>query len=68
MGVGGKELWILFFFFVPLILCIIALVDITKGRFGEGSNKLIWVLIVLLLPLLGSILYFSVGQKQKIKE
>lgn len=50
---------------VVFILPLMALIDIVKSRF-EDNNKIIWVLIVLLLPFLGSIVYFIVGRKQKL--
>lgn len=49
-----------------LILPLIALVDILSNAFTD-SNKVIWVLVVLFLPFLGSMLYFVLGTKQKIK-
>lgn len=48
---------------VPLFL--IALVDILKSDF-KGNDKIVWMLVVILLPLLGSLLYFVVGRKQKL--
>jgi hypothetical protein len=48
-------------------LPVIALIDIIRNEF-TGSNKLIWVIVVLLLPLLGTILYFLLGSQQKINE
>jgi len=48
------------------ILPIIALVDVIKNNF-LNNNKVIWVLVILLLPLIGSILYFIIGTKQKVK-
>jgi len=50
------------FGFIPTI---IALIDILKGKF-EGNNKIVWVLVVLFLNLIGAILYFTIGRKQKI--
>lgn len=49
---------------VSLILMIIALVDILKSNF-RGNNKIVWIIVVILLPFLGSILYFILGKKQK---
>ncbi len=49
---------------VSLILMIIALVDILKSNF-RGNNKIVWIIVVILLPFLGSILYFIIGKKQK---
>jgi hypothetical protein len=63
-GLGVQELIILFFIFLPLILIISALVDILKSEF-TGNNKIVWVLVVMFLPLLGSILYFVIGRNQK---
>jgi hypothetical protein len=48
-----------------IVLALLALVDILKNEF-TGYNKLIWVIVVILLPLIGSILYFVIGTNQKI--
>ncbi|WP_415222219.1 PLD nuclease N-terminal domain-containing protein [Psychroserpens sp.] len=40
--------------------------DILKSSF-EKNNKIIWILVVLLVPILGSILYIFIGRKQKLK-
>ena len=47
------------------ILPIIALVDILTNKF-EGNNKLIWVLVVIFVYMLGAILYFLIGRKQRL--
>jgi len=68
-GIGLQEIIVMFIaLLIPvlaIVLLIWALVDILKSEF-TGSNKIIWVIVVLLLPLLGSILYFAIGTKQKI--
>jgi len=51
---------------VPLVLLLWALIDILRNEF-TGSNKIIWVIIVILIPILGAILYFLIGRKQKVK-
>ena len=43
-----------------------ALVDILKNEF-TGSNKLIWLLAVIMVPMLGMILYWFIGREQKIR-
>ena len=43
------------------ILDIIAIVDIIKSK-ADGTNKLIWLLVVLFLPVVGMILYFLIGR------
>jgi len=68
-GIGIQEIIVMLIgLLIPVLaiaLLIWALVDILKSEF-TGSNKIIWVIVVLLLPLLGSILYFAIGTKQKI--
>lgn len=44
-----------------LIMWIVALVDCLKSN---NPNKLVWVLVIILLPLLGSILYFLLGKSK----
>ena len=45
-----------------LVLDVIALVNIIASSMSV-AGKLLWVLIVLLLPVVGMLLYFAVGQK-----
>ena len=45
-----------------LILWVIAAVDIVKSSRGLGS-KVLWLLVILLLPVVGLILYYVVGRK-----
>ena len=47
---------------VILILDIIAIFDVIKSGM-EPAMKLLWILLILLLPLLGMILYFAIGRK-----
>ncbi len=54
------------FLFLPTLLWIIALVDILKSNFKDSNNKILWVLVVILLPVIGSVLYFIIGKNQKI--
>lgn len=49
-----------------IILPIVSLIDIVRNTFS-GNNKLIWVLVVLFIPLIGYLMYFIIGTKQKIK-
>ena len=46
-------------------LWVIALVDVLKSEF-KGNDKIIWLIVVIVLPVVGAILYFLVGKKQKI--
>lgn len=47
---------------IILILDIIAIVEILQsGR--AVAEKLLWILLVLLLPLIGVLIYFLIGRK-----
>ena len=66
-GLGLAEMFIMLFIIVlPAIFWLWALIDILKSDF-KGSNKIIWLLLVILIPVLGFILYFFIGKKQKIQ-
>ena len=49
-----------------LALWIWALVDIINSRFREESSKIVWCLLVIFLPFLGTILYFVIGREQRM--
>ncbi len=49
-----------------LILPLFAIYHIITHSFKD-QNKIIWILIVIFMPFLGSLLYFSIGQNQIIK-
>jgi len=55
-------LLLMVFYIIPWIL---ALVDIATHEF-EGQNKIVWVLIVALTGLIGALIYFIVGTRQKL--
>jgi hypothetical protein len=46
-----------------LILDVVAIYRVMTGR-GDPVLKLVWVIVILLLPLLGPILYFVIGTKR----
>jgi hypothetical protein len=51
---------------IPFLIGFICLIDILRHEF-IGHNKIIWFILVLLLPLIGSILYLFIGIDQKIR-
>ena len=55
------------FILLPSIFWIIALIDILKSDFRDTNDKIIWALVVIFLPVIGSILYFLIGKSQKIQ-
>jgi len=49
------------------LIILIPLIDLLRNSFPSINDKLLWILIVLFLPVLGTILYYSIGRKQRIK-
>jgi hypothetical protein len=50
-----------------LVFWIIALVSILRNDFKGTNDKLIWILVVIFMPMIGSILYFTIGRKDRLK-
>ncbi len=63
-GIGVFEIiLILIFGLLPIILWIYAIVDLIKRDFTDSTNKLIWALVIIFMPVLGAILYLLLGRK-----
>jgi hypothetical protein len=60
------ELIIVAFALAYPVLAIICLVDIVRSDFKDTVTKLIWALIVLFAPFIGSIVYLVIGRNSKI--
>ena len=62
----GVEWIIILLFLTPILfLPLYALVDILRSDFRGSNDKILWFLVVFFIPMLGSILYFLIGRKQK---
>ena len=48
---------------VVLVLDIMAIMDCLKSD-ATTEKKLLWILLILILPVLGMILYFLLGKKK----
>jgi hypothetical protein len=40
--------------------------DVVTSRFSNSNDRLIWILVVVLLPLVGTILWFLVGRSKRL--
>ena len=49
---------------IILVLDIIAIISVLTGR-GSVGHKLLWCLLILLLPVIGLILYFLIGRSPR---
>ena len=63
---GGHIILLLLALLTTFILPVIALIDILRSEFN-GNDKIIYVLIVLIFPIIGSIIYFVYGSSKKIR-
>ncbi len=61
----GLLIW-QFLILVAIGLWIYCLIDILKSKF-EQNDKIVWVLVVIFLPILGSLLYLVIGRNKKVK-
>ncbi|MBC5636139.1 MULTISPECIES: PLD nuclease N-terminal domain-containing protein [Ornithinibacillus] len=52
------------FFIIQLILLIVAIVDLVKVRETNGP-KWLWVLIIVFVSMVGPIIYFIFGRRQR---
>ena len=52
---------------VAVIAWVVAIVDMVRRRDELARNQLVaWVLLVVLLPIVGTVLYFAVGRKPAV--
>lgn len=64
---GGPEMIILIAIVLPLIY-VFTLIDIIRSQFESDMTKLIWVLVVIFMPLLGTLLYLAIGRGQRVNK
>ncbi len=62
---GGGIIITLFVILCIFLLPLLALVSALMNDFS-GNDKVMWVLIIIFLPFLGSILYFLIGRERRI--
>ena len=48
---------------VVLVLDIIAILDVLKSSMDSGK-KTLWIILILVLPVIGMVIYFLIGQKK----
>ncbi len=57
--------WIIFSLF-SLGLIVLAMISLLRNTTMDNTLKLVWSLTIIFIPLMGAILFFTIG-KQKIK-
>ncbi len=65
---GIPELFIILIFILPaLILPIFALVQVSQDRSQTEVSKAVWVLVILLAPIIGPIVYLLIGRNNRLE-
>lgn len=58
---------LMIFISIFVVLWLVLLIDILKSNFVNSIDKLLWFIVISFIPVLGFILYLSIGRKQKVK-
>lgn len=68
INIGSPEIFFLFplLLIIYFVIVVYSLIDITRSRFSDPVNKIVWVIIILFAPLFGAILYLIWGRSQKV--
>lgn len=61
---GGGIIMTLLFVLLLILFPLVALISALTGQF-QGNEKVLWVLLIIFLPFLGSLLYFLIGMNQR---
>jgi hypothetical protein len=48
---------------VILVLDIVAIIDVIRSSMDTGK-KILWIILIIVLPIIGLILYFFIGRKK----
>lgn len=51
---------------ISIGLWIFCLIDVLRNKFDQ-NDKVIWLLVVVLIPFLGSLLYLFIGRNKQLK-
>ncbi|MCX2738326.1 PLDc N-terminal domain-containing protein [Pontibacter anaerobius] len=60
-GIGVVEIFILL---IPLLIWGYAVIEIVTGTFKDSIDKVVWLLVVLMIPVLGVIFYYLIGRRK----
>ncbi len=51
---------------IGLAIYVYTIYDVLVSNFGGSNDKLVWIIVVLFLPFIGTILWFLIGKKSTI--
>jgi predicted Na+-dependent transporter len=53
-------------FLFPLLVSLLAIKDVFDNQALGNSKKIIWIVVVVLIPLIGAIIYFFFGKPKRL--
>ena len=62
---SGISLFIMILF---MIMPLVMMVNVAISEFKDNTNKIVWIIIILVLYPIGWILYLIFGRKQRVKK
>jgi hypothetical protein len=65
-NIGMPEIIVILILVILLLIPFLLLIDILRSDFKKESNKIVWIIMVIFLPVLGFLLYLVIGRKQKV--
>lgn len=63
---GAREWLIVILLLIVVFYWIKTIIEIVNSRFSNESNKTLWLLIVILLPALGMLVYIYFGRNSRV--
>ena len=66
-AIGPTELILVILILLIILLPLFALLNLLKSSFKSEADKIIWLIVIIFIPIIGSILYFNLSPKQKLK-
>jgi hypothetical protein len=63
---AGSRIWPLIWSAAAIILLVSALLSIWLGRRHSRQAKVVWTVIVILLPVLGPVGWFVLGREKRV--
>lgn len=64
----GLLIWAIFCLLTTIVLFLVALVNALKSNFADSITKLMWVLVIVLVPVAGPVIYLIVGRRARIEK
>lgn len=64
---GKTEILIILFFLSTLLIWGYTVVEIVTSTFKDSVDKVVWLLLVLMVPVFGVVFYFLAGRRRLAK-